>query len=185
MNVRLKQVRESLGITQSMVEKKLGISIQRLSNYENGHREPNFDTLVSLADYYGVSVDYLIGRDAEPYRLPEKLDFSRFGGRIEEFRERRGMTREEVAARLGVSAGVIAAIEKGEEIPRMDFCVRLLNALDLAPDAAFMDLSTNGSLVRPNYIRDRAQSLGPYENELFLGYLEKILKLLEGHGKEG
>jgi len=44
--------------------------MQTIANYENGHREPNFDTLLKIADYFNVTVDYLIGRS--DYRTVEE-----------------------------------------------------------------------------------------------------------------
>ena len=48
----------------------LGVSTQTIANYENGHRAPNFDTLLKIADYFNVTVDYLIGRS--DYRTVEE-----------------------------------------------------------------------------------------------------------------
>lgn len=52
---------------QEDVAKSIGISRARYSHYENGIREPDNDTLNRLADYYGASVDYLLGRTSEIY----------------------------------------------------------------------------------------------------------------------
>ena len=41
----------------------LGITVQSYYRYENGQNEPNIETLKVLADYYHVSIDYLVGRD--------------------------------------------------------------------------------------------------------------------------
>jgi repressor LexA len=58
----LKQLRQKSNKRQADVASDIGISFQALSHYENGHREPDFATLNRLAEYYNVSVDYLLGR---------------------------------------------------------------------------------------------------------------------------
>lgn len=58
---RLRELRKSFNYTQQRVADDLRISRKLLSNYELGLREPNIDLLQALAEYYLVSVDYLIG----------------------------------------------------------------------------------------------------------------------------
>lgn len=64
---RLKELRAEMGISQDKLSKDLkdfsgmDISQQRINHYENQNNEPDFDTLVLLADFFRVSVDYLIG----------------------------------------------------------------------------------------------------------------------------
>ena len=58
---RLKQLRKENNLKQSELAKELGISAQRISLYENG-REPEYDILIKMSDYFGVLVDYLIGK---------------------------------------------------------------------------------------------------------------------------
>lgn len=58
---RLKQLIEENNITQRQLSKELNIAPTTLSGYANGYREPDFLTLTLFADYFQVSVDYLIG----------------------------------------------------------------------------------------------------------------------------
>lgn len=60
---RLKELRQSKGITQKELARELGYANQQsIANYENGGREPRLQTLIKLADYFNVSIDYLVGR---------------------------------------------------------------------------------------------------------------------------
>ncbi len=63
---RLRQARESKGWTQVYVAKLLGITSQALSNYERGERDPDTPLLNRLAELYGVSADWLLGRTDDP-----------------------------------------------------------------------------------------------------------------------
>ena len=65
LSERLKQLRSENGLTQQNVADRLGVKLRTYQYYESendkAHR-PDLETLVVLADMYGVSVDYLIGR---------------------------------------------------------------------------------------------------------------------------
>ena len=64
--VRLKECRKNMGKTQREMAADLGISENGYQCYEISKREPKIETLSKLADYFDVSVDYLIGRDDVP-----------------------------------------------------------------------------------------------------------------------
>lgn len=57
---RLKKLREEKKINQIELSKILNIANSTLSLYENGGREPNYETLTRIADYFKVSTDYLL-----------------------------------------------------------------------------------------------------------------------------
>ena len=60
---RLLRLRKEKGLTQEEVGARLSLSPQSVSKWENGTSLPEIDTLGKLADLYGVSTDYLLGRD--------------------------------------------------------------------------------------------------------------------------
>ena len=60
--MRLKELRESKGLTQKEVAEIIGCSEISYARYENEKREPDISTLCKLAEYFNVTVDYLIGR---------------------------------------------------------------------------------------------------------------------------
>ena len=61
IKVRLRELREQKGVTQKEVAKAVGCTPTVYSRYERGEREPDISTLCSLADYFRVSIDLLIG----------------------------------------------------------------------------------------------------------------------------
>ena len=61
----LKNARIKKGIKAIDLAKALNVSKQTISNWENGKRNPDLDTLIKLADFYEVSLDYLVGREKE------------------------------------------------------------------------------------------------------------------------
>ena len=59
---RLKTLRKDRKIPQKELAEYLGISIRGYQFYESESNEPNIATLIALADFYGVTIDYLVGR---------------------------------------------------------------------------------------------------------------------------
>ena len=62
----LKLLRQQNGYTQIAVQMKTGIEQSLLSKFENGERIPPTETLLRLADFYGVSIDYILCRTDNP-----------------------------------------------------------------------------------------------------------------------
>ncbi len=63
--MRIKELRKAKGISQLKLAMDLNTSQNTISRYETGEREPGISELIKLADYFHVSVDYLIGRTNE------------------------------------------------------------------------------------------------------------------------
>ncbi len=62
----MKQLRKSRGYTQIALQMQTGIEQALLSKFETGERVPPTETLVRLADFYGVSIDYILCRTDNP-----------------------------------------------------------------------------------------------------------------------
>lgn len=60
---RLKELRQKFGLSQKELAAKIDISTVRYSQYETGKRSPDYETLLIFADFFEVSVDFLLGRD--------------------------------------------------------------------------------------------------------------------------
>lgn len=58
----LQELREDKNISRKALAAKLNISVSTLGMYEQGRREPNIDMLIKIADYFNVSIDFLVGR---------------------------------------------------------------------------------------------------------------------------
>lgn len=69
---RIRDLREDNDLTQQQVADKLFITRSAYSNYENGSRAVPLEILSMLADIYGTSVDYLIGRTSVKKPYPKK-----------------------------------------------------------------------------------------------------------------
>ena len=67
-SVRLRELRASKGISQKALAYILGISDAAVNMLEKEKRLPSFEILLALADYFNVSLDYLVGRSDDPTR---------------------------------------------------------------------------------------------------------------------
>lgn len=63
---QLKNLRKSKNLTQKQLAINIGASERGIQNYELGTRKPTYDMLIALADYFDVSIDYLVGRTDNP-----------------------------------------------------------------------------------------------------------------------
>ena len=66
MKNRLKMLRKSRGYTQVSLQMQTGIEQALLSKYETGERIPPTETLLLLAEFYNVSIDYILCRTENP-----------------------------------------------------------------------------------------------------------------------
>ncbi len=60
---RIKSIRQSLGINQVEFGKRLNVSKQCISNWENGNIQPSIDMVIKIAKDFSVSADYILGLD--------------------------------------------------------------------------------------------------------------------------
>ena len=64
--MRLKEIREKRGVSQLKLALDLNMNQNSISRYETGMREADYATLIAFADYFDVSVDYLLERTSNP-----------------------------------------------------------------------------------------------------------------------
>lgn len=62
INTRLRELREQRGYTQLKVALDLNLNQNSVSRYESGAREAGYEMLIHFADYYNVSIDYILRR---------------------------------------------------------------------------------------------------------------------------
>lgn len=66
--MRLKELRKARGISQLCLATELNTNQNTISRYENGEREPGIKELISIANYFNVSIDYLLEQTNNPAR---------------------------------------------------------------------------------------------------------------------
>lgn len=106
---RIAEQRKKLGLSQEELAEKLNISQKSISKYELGDRKPQYKVLVRMAEYFGVTVDYLLELDGGGNTV--------LGERIAELRKVCDMSQKELGEKLGVSASAIGMYEQGRREP--------------------------------------------------------------------
>lgn len=66
---RMREIRKQKGLTQKEVGINTNLKERTIQNYELGTRRPTYETLIAIADFFDVSIDYLVGRSDRPERL--------------------------------------------------------------------------------------------------------------------
>lgn len=66
VKIRIKELREKRGITQLKMAIDLNMNQNTISRYENGARQADYAVLIMIADYFDVSIDYLLFRTENP-----------------------------------------------------------------------------------------------------------------------
>ena len=73
----LKELRINRGLTQDDLAKALKVSRSTIGMYESGSREPDYEILETIADYFNVDIDYLLGRTLKTTKLIESITSDR------------------------------------------------------------------------------------------------------------
>jgi len=69
---KIAALRKEMGLSQYELADRLGFSRGKLANYEQGTREPDYETLKKIADFFEVTTDYLLNRTKNPSVIKDK-----------------------------------------------------------------------------------------------------------------
>jgi transcriptional regulator with XRE-family HTH domain len=84
---RLSELRKKVKLRQEDLAQKIGIARTTYAMYEQGKREPDYETLQKLADFFEVSTDYLLGRTDNPNPGKEEFEDPELGLWFKELKE--------------------------------------------------------------------------------------------------
>ena len=74
--MRIKELREEKHISQKKLAEVIGTSQRNIGRWENNENEPSYSQVVKLADFFGCSIDYLVGREDDFGNVPVKSNLS-------------------------------------------------------------------------------------------------------------
>lgn len=112
---RLVILRTNKGLSQYELAKVLSLSRGQISNYELGTRQPDYETLAKIADYFNVSTDYLLGRtdDPTPSSSSKSVLPKGFENFIRIMKSQRGAVTSENALLILTEMAQLYAVSKG------------------------------------------------------------------------
>ena len=101
--MRLKELRKTYGVSQEKLSKELSVSRSTVAMWESEKSQPDNNTLQKLADYFNVSVDYILGRTDDMNQNPgeENISFDDFTYAM--YNESKELTEEDKQALLGMA----------------------------------------------------------------------------------
>lgn len=149
---RLRQLKKESGKTQAQIANNLGIKQQTVCCYMN-EREPSYDMLILLADYFGVSLDYLLG--VSDVKTP---NIGTLAQNMQQRRAQLGLSYQDLADRTGMSKSTLQRYETG--------AIRNISLAKLAVLAE--GLNTTAEQL---FGRERNHFLMQNENQMFWNWL--------------
>ena len=128
---RIRQLREAKGMQQKDLSVDLKVSQPTISDWESGRKTPSAKSVAKLADYFGVSIDYLLGRDTD---FQSSIQKNGNIAKLKILREQSGETQAELANVLGITRAAYTNIENGKREPDYDTIKKLANHFSVTTD---------------------------------------------------
>jgi len=129
---RLKDLRNAKGLTQKQVAETFSINVRNYRKYESGEVEPPVSGMSKLADYFEVSLDYLVGRSDNPGVA--YLTRTKFAERLEALRIKKSITQKVIAEYLGIPERAYQLYEYDKREPNQDDLIKLADYFDVSVD---------------------------------------------------
>ena len=130
--------------------------------------------------HYNIANRLLIGA----LLMSKNVIYEKVGMRVKEARKKSGLTQEDLAEKVGVSATYISSIERGLSFPRGEVLVGILNALNVSSDLVFCDVVAASLKQRSCLLYDMIQCLPSREQVKILELVELLVNQGQGQSIE-
>lgn len=133
---RICQLRKTSGMTQKQVGEVVGLSMQAINDIEKGRRDTTQSKLVAFAEFFGVTIDYLVGKSDFPdYSASEDTTpFPLFPVRLKALREGKGISIFDMAEAIEENPCNFESYEKGKALPRLWTLCAMADYFDVSLD---------------------------------------------------
>lgn len=181
----LQELRKASGLTQEKLADRIGINSRKLYNYERGSVEPNLETLVSFATYFGVSTDYLLGLVDEQKKTKIEYSFSptKLGEQILALRKKNAWSRNDLAQKVGITSTYLGVIERGQKTPRFETFISLLNALNVSADSILDNTLYALAPQKACHVQTEISSLSLKQQTFVLNMLQSMIATIKLQGE--
>ena len=116
-HLKLKQLRELKEISQYELAKDLNVAQSTIGMWESKKRQPDHEMLIKIANYFDVTVDYLLVDNVSIGNKEVLFKNNFIGRKLYKLRESRGLTFARLADNLSMSAGHLSDMENGKSLP--------------------------------------------------------------------
>ncbi len=189
IGTNIKQLRLSLGKTQKEIAEQGGFRQGIYANWENNRFLPGADSLIKLADCFGCSVDYILGRESEDGNIilsnnitnstiPQNKAVIDFAERLKTIRKENGMTQMQVSEKSGLSQSNINTWERGRSLPLPDGLIALANCFNCSVDYLLGRDARNEAIIIN--LTQEEESLLQYFRQINKETKQTIIKMLKG-----
>ena len=146
--IRLLELRSDLNLTQEEIAKVLKISRSTYKDYELQTSIIPIKHLVTLSDFYHVSIDYILGlTSTQQYKQTYEVDKIKAGQRLKEFRKEHKLTQVKLANILNTTFSSIAFNEKGRNLIATPFLYTICSKYYISADYLL------GKVDMPKYLK--------------------------------
>lgn len=148
-NEILKELRNNKNLTQEELAKKLEINRVQYNQYENDYNTIPIKHLITCANYFQVSIDYILGLNNAMKYHNQKNEINTLiaGNRLKEFRKKNKITQEKLAKELNTNQSVIANYEKGRNFIATPFLYTICQKYNISADYLL------GKIDEPKYLK--------------------------------
>lgn len=173
----LRELRKARGITMKELGDMLGVSESTISLYENGKREPSYELLLKIAEFFNVSVDYLLrGEDKKPVapkdnerdalvnKMSDLGNRTIFAKNLRHYMELHGKTQTDLCRDLGFKISTFSDWVNANSYPRIDKIEMIANYFGIQKSDLIEEhpLSNDTIIIQDD----------PFANQLFAAYGE-------------
>lgn len=163
----LKSLRTSMQLTQDELAKKLNISRSTIGMYEKGAREPDFETLELIADFFNVDIDYLLGRTTKTTYLVNghTNDLGNkeiMAKNIRYYMNKHSVSQTEICNTLGFKMPTFSDWVNAKTYPRIDKIELMANYFGISKADLVEDHDKMSESTDSYYLNDDARELAEF-----------------------
>ena len=100
---------------------------------------------------------------------------SSFGKKVQHYREKQGLTQEQLAEKIEMSQNFISALERGKKLPSFDTLIRIIDELDVTADNLLEDIIKNGHKAKESRLSNRLDLLPAEKRKQILVVVEAMI----------